>query len=97
LRLLETSPPTTRTALVTAAPGRAAAKTPTVENPAAAPIVVLPRRAGGNAPFLAQYLAQDGERRQASGPSNPQLWRQRDAAYRSAALPARAAEINLEI
>jgi len=63
----------------------------------ATPFVVQLRQSVGNIPFLAQYLAQDADQRQSGERASPGLWRQCDAAYRSAALPFQPAEINIEI
>jgi hypothetical protein len=97
LRLIENLPPAPRAELLPASTSRAVIRAPAVGTSVATPFVVLPRQLVGNVPFLAQYLAQDADRQQAGERPSPERWRQRDAAYRLAALPAQSAEINLEI
>jgi hypothetical protein len=94
LRQIETLPPKSRAELLPASPGRAIVRAPTFAVAVATSIVGPSRLAVGNVPFLAQYLAQDAD---ADGPPNPQLWRQRDVAYRLAAMPAQSAGISIEI
>jgi hypothetical protein len=96
LRLIETLPSAPRAGQLPASSSRAVVRTPTRGIALATPVVVLPRQSTGNGPFLAQYIAQDAERRTERQP-NPTLWKQRDAAYRSAASPAPTTELNIEV
>jgi hypothetical protein len=98
LRLIEALPSTKRTDLLPAPAGRTVVKVPAVEISAASPLVLVPPpRPVGNGPFLAQYLDQDADPSDFGGQPDAAVWRQRDAAYRLAALPPQTAEINIEI
>jgi hypothetical protein len=98
LRLIEALPSTKRTDLLPAPTGRAVVKVPTVEVSTANPLVIVPPpRPVGNGPFLAQYLDQDADPSDFAGQPDALVWRQRDTAYRLAALPSQTSAINIEI
>lgn len=96
MRLIETLPSAPRAEQLPAPSSRAVVRAPTRGIALATPAIVLPRQSAGSGPFLAQYIAQDAERRTERQP-NPSLWKQRDDAYRSAASPTPRAEVNIEI